>query len=157
MAGKAPIIVFAIIAVGVVVAMQGRNKGPAKPTPSRLDGPPPDAVYLDVGPSGVLAAARSKNENALDEVLGRWNAPTGWQGTVEAITTHRGQVALRLIEYDSTLIGGSYTIIAVVGENHGTEKGKTVHVQGRVGSVISKPSSAGMLHQIVLDDARIVK
>jgi hypothetical protein len=162
MSPKVLLFIVALAATSGVIAykVQESKGGGAKfgkvATPSHA-GPPADALYLDVGPAGVLAAARSKDTSALDEVLGHWNGPTGWQGAVEAIVTYRGEEALRLTEYDSTVIGGSYTIIAIVGEGHGTSKGKTVHVQGRVASAKAEATRIGMVNQIVLEDARIVK
>jgi hypothetical protein len=98
-----------------------------------------------------------KRDAAMDAALGKWNGPEGWQGVVERIVTYKGEEAVQLIEYGATILGGSYTIIAVVGEGHGTEKNKTVHVQGRVAEVTVKAGSYGVINQIVLADARIVK
>ncbi len=161
MSPKAVVVLLALVVVGTAVYIQSTGAKPGKPAPPPSSGPPADAEYLDVGPGGVLAAGAlkpgPKRDEAMDAVLGKWNGPEGWQGVVEKISSYKGREALILTEYSSTIIGGSYTVIAVVGEDHGTEKGKTVHVQGRVADVVVKAGSVGVLNQIVLEDARIVK
>ena len=162
MSPKVLVLLLALVVVGALVVIQSNTSSKAaKSAAAPNAGPPTGAVYLDVGPSGVLAAGAAAKSpqggTALDEVIGKWVPDTGWQGVVEGVNTYKGQEALRLTEYDAKVIGGSYTIIAVVGEGHGKDKGNIVHVQGKVAEVTVKSGSFGVFNQIVLADARIVK
>jgi hypothetical protein len=161
MSPKALLIVLGVVAAGAIVVIQANNARPSKAAAPASSEPPPDALYLDVGPAGVILAGATRKgaarDAALDQVLGRWNGSEGWQGAIEAITTYRGRTALRLIEYDAAVLGGSYTILAVVGDEHGKEKGNSVRVQGCVAEVIVRPIPGGVTNQIVLDPARVVR
>ena len=160
MSPKAIVLVLALGLVGTVAVVQSQGSKSSKKVSQKF-GPPPNAEYLDVSPSGVIAAGSAANSpgtaGAIDDIIGKWVPETGLQGVVESVNTYNGREALRLTEYDSKVIGGSYTIIAVVGEDHGKDKGNIVHVQGQVAEVTVKRSSFGVFNQIVLEDAIIVK
>jgi hypothetical protein len=128
---------------------------PERPASS---GPPANAEYVGESPVGIIrAVVGSKDPAAADEFIGKWNGEGGWDGELKEITEDKSGTVLRIYNYESTLIGGGYWILAIVGDNPDVEKGKLVRVQGKIKEVSGSAKGANMIIRIVLEDARVIK
>lgn len=128
---------------------------PPRPASS---GPPANAEYLAESPVGIIREViSSKDPGAADRFIGKWNTEGGWDGELKEITEDKSGTVLRIYNYESTLIGGGYWILAIVGDNPDVEKGKLVRVQGKVREVSGGTKGANVIYRIVLEDARIIK
>lgn len=119
-------------------------------------GPPANAEFVTDSPVAIIQGTAAAKGDAGD-FIGKWNDERGWDGVIEAITEEKSGTVLRMEVYASTLIGGTYWILAIVGDNPGVEKGQNIRVQGKIREVSSKASGPGMVHRIVLEDARVLK
>src|ERR1043165_1292032 len=149
-----PRILLSVAAVFLLCACE-----PERPARRASKGPPANAEYVTDSPVSIIRqVASSKSPAAADEFIGKWNSDQGWDGVVEAITEDKSGTVLRMNVYEATLVGGSYWILAIVGDNPDIEKGKQCRVQGKIREVSSKVmGGANVVHRIVLEDARIVK
>jgi hypothetical protein len=76
---------------------------------------------------------------------------------VEAITNESGgRVALRLRYLASTVIGGEYWVVAIVGPSHGAKLGQTLRVHGRIKDVLFLTGAATVTQSVVLEDVRVI-
>lgn len=95
---------------------------------------------------------------ALAQVVGKYIAAPGWDGTITAVTNESGgRVALRLQYLSSMVIGGEYWVVAIVGKNHGVKAGDPVRVSGRIKDVVFKAGSASVTQSVILEDATVIK
>jgi hypothetical protein len=162
MASKVVIVIglVALAAAGAYVVSQNQPQPPAR---KAFPGPPSGAEFTDDDPRTILAvgatAARrgaGPKTASSDDYIGLWNREPGWEGEVVDITSERQGPAIRMEVRDSGVVGGSYFIIAIVGEDHGVSKGEIARVQGRISDVRTIVAAAQATHRIVLDPARVL-
>jgi hypothetical protein len=155
------IVVIGLLAGGVVYELT-REKPQAAPRAS-VSGPPADAEFTDDSPLGIIASVGGaktpgRASAAADTFIGKWVPASGWEGPIDDITPASHGVALRLLIQEPRIVGGSYWIVAVVGDDHGCKKGDTVRVQGRIADITSKAGPAlTILNRIVLEEAHVVR
>ncbi len=129
-----------------------------RPPHPASSGPPANAEYVAESPVGIIREViSSKDPGAADRFIGRWNSEGGWDGELKEITEDKSGTVLRIYNYESTLIGGGYWILAIVGDNPDVEKGKLVRVQGKIKEVSGATKGPNVIYRIVLEDARIMK
>lgn len=163
MANRAVVVLGVIVVVvgGALVYDKAKSQA-AAPAHQSITAPPSDAEYTDDGPKTIIGAGGVAGHgppqtHASDAYLGMWNREP-WEGECVNITDEKQGPALRIEVRDSTVVGGSYFIIAIVGDNHGVTKGETVQVQGRISDVrtVVVPDAASVISRIVLDPAIVV-
>ena len=164
MASPAKVIAMMVVVVlAAGVAYEITRPKPPAPVRASSSGPPANADYVEDSPLGVLAAGGgAKNpvqaQAAKDELIGKWVPDAGWEGNVESITQERTGPALRLQVLDPKIVGGSYWIIALVGDDHGVKVNETVRVQGKIKEVRSIVGPGPTItNRIVLEEARVVQ
>ncbi len=165
MATKHTVIVIAATAAaiaGLVAAntVMQKLKKPAT-APVAASAGPKEFVDFDE-PIKALAFVNGqkgpKRDQALSYVVGKYVPEPGWDGTVTGITNESGgRVALRLQYLSSTVIGGEYWVVAIVGKNHGMKETDPVRVSGRIKDVLFKTGSATVTQSVILEDAQAVK
>jgi hypothetical protein len=161
MAGPAKfLIALLVLAAGAAVALQTGSQKPRRPAPAPA-GPPADAEYVSEGPQEIIvlcgARRRPGQPDPADEFIGKWAGPQGWDGECRVISTDKGRPMLHLYTVSSTMIGGGYWILAVVGEDHGVKLNDTVRVQGRIAGVATRAAAAEVVSTVRLEDARVVR
>ncbi len=124
-----------------------------RPPHPASSGPPAGAEFVEEAPAGVIALGVKEPER----FVGKWNPAGGWDGELKEITEDKSGTVLRLYNYESTLVGGGYWILAIVGDNPDVEKGKLCRVQGKIKEISSTTKGPNVIHRIVLEDARVVK
>lgn len=130
---------------------------PDRPVVPPSKGPPAGAEFITMDPAAIIMDVASKKGDASD-YIGKWNDERGWDGELMSITNENTGTALRISNSEARLAGGTYWIVAVVGDNPDVETRKLVRVQGRIKDVSSKAmTGANIVHRILLEDARIIK
>jgi len=155
-AGKLIVVIaVGVVALGVLSMYSGRKAASAKPPHA---GPPPNAPFVTESPEVVIATgAPSRNPRAKPiDYTGMWVPNEGWDGVVEEITSETEGPALRLRRITTSMLGGECWIVALVDEDHGINKGESVHVQGKIRSVKIQLAQSIIINSIVLEEARVV-
>jgi hypothetical protein len=150
--------VAVVVATVAAVGYQLTRQAPAGP-PVNVT-PPPNAQYVEEGPSGVIGAVLTgrpgEREQARNYYYGRWVPAPGWQGVVANVDRESARTVVRL-HYQAASALQEYWVIANVPGAADVNPGDTVLVQGQIAEVDGKVIVGNVVTRLVLDPATVAK
>jgi hypothetical protein len=161
MAGHAKVLlVLVLLVAGGLLAWQltqEKPQAPATPPPTPV-GPPANAVFLDMGPSALLAIASARRPGdraAVEQEYGKWVPQSGWEGEVTSVETERGVQVIRMF-FGAMSAMTEYWVVVRMQAPVQVEKNQRIWVQGQLVAVEKRVLMGNVLSEVTLDQGRLL-